>query len=322
MGKTSIEWADYTFNPWIGCTKVSPGCANCYAEARDKRFYPQGECGEAFHWGSGHPRQRTGAANWKLPLKWNKEAEGRVACACGFNERYVTFPGTCPKCKEAGTVYSVRPRVFCGSLCDWLDDEVPIEWLADLLVLIHSAPNLDWLLLSKRPENWTRRINAANNALLERWLKHPNIEVGNCSVWLTRWTHGRRNDAFGRPPTNVWIGATVENQEMADKRIPELLEIPAKLRFLSCEPLLGEVDLPVFANPTGGSIGIDWVVCGGESGKGARPMHPDWVRSLRDQCEAAEVPFFFKQMDGKHKELKDFPEDLRIRSFPKEVSTK
>src|SRR5438309_1214907 len=117
MGEnTSIAWCNHTFNPWEGCTKVSAGCAHCYAETRNHRF-------GADNWGKGKPRRRTSDANWKLPYKWNAQAE------------------------KHGT----RLRVFCASLADWLDDEVPVEWLANLLKLIHQTPNLEWLMLTKRP---------------------------------------------------------------------------------------------------------------------------------------------------------------------------
>jgi protein gp37 len=260
---SKIEWCDHTFNPWIGCTKVSPGCANCYAEARDQRF------ADGAHWGKGAPRQRTSAANWKQPLKWEKYAKW-------FSH---DFPGR-------------RPRVFCASLADWLDDEVPIEWLADLLSLIRSTPNLDWLLLTKRPENWERRI-----APLANFRDFGSDQF----LWELKWL------AQGIAPSNVWIGTTVEDQARADERIPHLLRIPAKVRFLSCEPLLGPVDLrkvnPLMRAFNSSPFGwhnwlrqrIHWIICGGESGPNARPMHPDWAHSLRDQCAEAQTAFFFKQ---------------------------
>jgi protein gp37 len=250
---SKIEWTDHTFNPWIGCTKVSPGCAHCYAEGEDKR---RGWTSEG--WGKGKPRKRTSDSYWKQPLKWNREAS---CVAPGLQPPRVTVQRT--TVMHGGTVSVHRPRVFCASLADWLDDEVPIEWLADLLALIHATPNLDWLLLTKRPENFEERIARAR----------PSISF---------WRHGN-------PPENVWLGTSVEDQKRADERIPLLLSIPSKVRFLSCEPLLGPVELMP------GASRMDWVIVGGESGHGARPMHPDWARSLRDQCLAAGVPFFFKQ---------------------------
>lgn len=323
MGKNSkIEWTDHTFNPWEGCTKVSPGCQNCYAEARNHRFGLD-------NWGPGKKRRRTSAANWKLPLRWNNEAakahERSVIDICEIGGGAAMPPR--------------RPRVFCASLADWLDDEVPIAWLADLLNLIHDTPNLDWLLLTKRPENFFKRIRqvramamlyltykyGADDNLL---IGHPDFEFlrnqigseskeeieakkqqwGGISGMLCGWTYSDVTNEPDQPPANVWIGTTVEDQERADQRIPELLKIPAKVRFLSCEPLLGPVDLSLwlpdqdadqdttafhsFHHP---EDSLHWIIAGGESGPRARPSNPDWFRSLRDQCQAAGVPFFFKQ---------------------------
>ncbi len=250
---SKIEWCDHTFNPWIGCTKVSPACDHCYAEAlMDKRM------GKA-KWGAGQPRVRTGAANWNMPLRWNREAERT----------------------------GVRPRVFCASLADVFDNEVPARWRADLFRMIRSTPYLDWLLLTKR--------------------------IGNARAMIDE---ARDFDASGPiwPWPNVWLGATVVNQAEADRDIPKLLAVPAAKRFLSIEPMLGGIQLGLcdcdngsVAAPggaggvtcpkcsgTGGRM-LDWIIVGGESGPGARPMHPDWARSIRDQCAAAGVPFFFKQ---------------------------
>lgn len=252
---SKIEWTDHTFNPWEGCQKVGPGCDHCYAETRNARFAG----GTAINWGPGAPRRRTSAANWRKPLQWNRD----------------------------GTFYAIhgrRQRVFCASLADVFDNAVDPEWRADLFELIRATPNLDWLLLTKRIGN-------------------VGAMVSTIPGWL---------------PDNVWLGATIVNQEEADRDIPKLLSVPARVRFLSMEPLLGPVDLthiklkdaqhpargqrPVTFNALWGGFGgagdparLDWVIVGGESGPGARPMHPEWARSLRDQCAAAGVPFLFKQ---------------------------
>ncbi|MEO0796283.1 MAG: phage Gp37/Gp68 family protein [Verrucomicrobiota bacterium] len=286
---SSIEWCDHTFNGWEGCTKVSPGCANCYAENRNSRF----NGGSSVNWGKGAPRRKTSDNNWKLPLRWNREAEADLMKWEVFYN--VKGPAHCPRPR--------RPRVFSASLADWLDPEIPIEWLVDLLFLVQSTPSLDWLLLTKRPELWYDRIADARlwveeahtrlaplNRALSNWL----------GAWLDEW-HGLRKVAQSGTPHNVWIGTSVEDQIRADQRIPALLKIPAKVRFLSCEPLLGEVDINHYLDNApldGGYFGrslLDWVIVGGESGPNARPMHPDWARSLRDQCQEAGVPFFFKQ---------------------------
>lgn len=241
MGKNSkIEWTDHTFNPWWGCVKVSPGCKNCYAEAR--------QYGGDW-WGADKPRRFFGEKHWKQPLKWNADAEKK----------------------------GVRYRVFCGSYCDVFEENDKLNFERGVLWnTIGQTKSLDWLLLTKRPENITSMVKGY-------WL-HEGL------------------------PDNVWLGISVENQEMADKRIPELLKIPARVRFLSCEPLLEEVELPLyyFSN-------IDWVIVGGESGPKKRPFNPDWARSIREQCKYYGIPFFMKQID----KVQPIPDDLMIREFPK-----
>lgn len=238
MGKTTgIEWAHSTFNPWVGCTKVSPACDHCYAESWAKGS------GQAHLWQG--ERRRTSPSNWRGPVKWNREAERD----------------------------GVRRRVFCASLADVFDNQVPEEWRADLFGLISVTPALDWLLLTKRPQNIAKML--------------PPL-----------WLHTDGTLAF----PNVWLGTTAENQAEANRRIPHLLAVPARVRFLSCEPLLGPIrfaDVPGF-NRIGLSLHGWWVIAGGESGAGARPTHPNWARSLRDQCKAGGVPFFFKQWGEWH----------------------
>lgn len=300
--KTTIEWCDHTFNPWIGCTKVSPGCAQCYAETlMDKRY-------GRVKWGKGNPRSRTSAANWKLPLRWNRQR-----ALAGVDVQIATS----------------RPRVFCASLADWLDDEVPIEWLADLLALIHATPNLDWLLLTKRPELWRQRINAAG--IQFRCYRGDVLMEKFCEAWI--------DDCV---PANVWIGTSVEDQKRADERIPKLLEIPAKIRFLSAEPLLGPVNLDPWLGDVGGKrngiiMGVNLVIIGGESGPKARLCDTEWIREIAAQCKAAGVATFVKQLgsssgqtwsispghgrampihDRKGGDPAEWPTDLRIREFP------
>lgn len=297
---TKIEWADSTWNPWIGCTKVSPACDHCYAEAQmDTRM-------GRVEWGSGKPRARTSAAYWRQPLLWNERADNFRQCgACGWRGdiiiRAEPIPMPCPKCGAVDHL-PARRRVFCASLADWLDNEAPIDWLADLLSLIAATPNLDWLLLSKRIGNWRARIAQAEDYIATRML---NGRGDNCG-----WTIAS-NWLAGEAPRNVWLGATVVNQVETDRDVPKLLSVPAKVRFLSIEPMLGQIDLrraffghcPTHDFPGGfclqrrhpGVQHLGWVICGGESGPHARPMHPDWPRSLRDQCAEAGVPFLFKQ---------------------------
>jgi protein gp37 len=236
MGKdSSIEWTDHTFNPWRGCTKVSEGCKHCYAEVLSKRN-PK-TLGE---WGPKGKRVIAAELYWKLPLKWNNEARAS----------------------------GVRRRVFCASLADVFEDNWQVHIARQRLWgIIEDTEDLDWLLLTKRPENVMHLVP-------ESW---HDAELGGF-------------------PHNVWIGTSVENQAAADERIPHLLRVPARVRFLSCEPLLGPVDIWPWLGPAEDDEScVNWVIVGGESGHGARPMHPDWARSLRDQCQAAGVAYFFKQ---------------------------
>lgn len=253
---TKIEWATHTFNPWVGCTKVSPACDHCYAERWANR------CGMV-KWGAHESRVRTSVSNWKQPLKWNRKAQIEQSAWDGFKK---SNPGlTDEQLIADGFIKPKRPRVFCASLADVFDNAVPNEWRADLFALIAATPNLYWLLL-------TKRIGNAENMLLHA--------IG---------------DSFYPHYENVWLGITVCNQAEADRDIPKLLKIPATKRFLSVEPMLGEIDLSEFTdkNRVGG---IDWVICGGESGsKDSRPMQKAWVRYLFQQCCNAGVPFFFKQ---------------------------
>lgn len=313
MGANSnIEWTDHTFNHVRGCTKVSEGCKHCYAETLSKR-----NPAILGVWGPQGTRVMASEAMWREPLKWNEEA------------------------KTAGK----RRRVFCASLADVFEGpetcsaeayQVIVAARERLFKLIDSTPHLDWLLLTKRPEN-ILKLTPWGWGTAESYLQHVGKEVPH--AFGLGSSICKPSDVI-RP--NVWIGTSVENQAAADKRIPELLKVPAKVRFLSCEPLLGPVNLgqawevfcrekwngqgvPLDSNwlgllhecpncesglnegdhgflcpECGGecsvkSPNIHWVIAGGESGPHARPMHTDWARSLRDQCQAAGVAFHFKQ---------------------------
>lgn len=230
MGKASkIEWTDHTFNPWWGCTRISPACAHCYADAWAKRVGHE-------IWGPNAPRRFFGDAHWLEPLRWNREAE------------------------KAGE----RKRVFCASMADVFEDRDDLDvHRARLWELIAETTWLDWLLLTKRP-------------------------------WAVRYMVPWGEEAW---PANVWVGATVEDDVWAKHRIPMLMQIPSVVRFLSCEPLVGPIDLAHFFNQKTPCLPhpINMVIAGGESGGHARVMHPDWVRQLRDHCVAAGVAFHFKQ---------------------------
>jgi protein gp37 len=258
--RTEISWAHSTFNPWIGCTKVSPGCDHCYAATlMDDRY-------GRVKWGPGEARSRT--KTWGEPVRWNK-----LAAASG------------------------EPwRVFCASLADVFDNEVDPAWRLELGHLIWQTPALTWMLLTKR----IGRVDAV--------LRDFN------------WTHF---------PKNVWLGITVVNQEEADRDIPKLLKARAAVRWLSCEPLLGPisfegrwVDHKDPAMHENWLEALDWVIVGGESGKGARPMDPQWALDLRDQCAATGTAFHFKQWGGvRPKDGGHLLDGVEHRAFPQQSST-
>ena len=269
MAETTIQWADYTFNPWVGCQRVSPGCEHCYAETYDKRVGGGVDTLDGvkkLRWGPKAPRIRTSAANWRQPMKWNREAAKASA-----ETEYVTASGQ--------RVTPHRPRVFCSSLADVFEDRPElVPWREDLFGLIASTPNLDWLLLTKRPENIAR--------LWPEFVREP----GGDGV-LPCWPPGRAMVGTPRehePWPNVWLGTTVEDQQRARERIPHLLSVPAAVRFLSCEPLLEQIDLTPWLFPDGRPV-VDWVIIGGESGAGARRFDVAWALRLVKQCKAAGV---------------------------------
>lgn len=299
MAETKIEWCDYSFNAWWGCTKVSPACNNCYAETWAKRT------GFPGLWGVDAGRRTFGEKHWLEPIKWDLAAMGND-------------PG------------AARPRVFCNSMADVFDNHEGVSAARERLWrLIDATQGLDWLILTKRVGNIERMLPAD-------WLKYGED---------------------GYP--NVWLGISVCNQPEADRDIVKLLKIPAMVRFLSCEPLLGRIDLFGFqkgvctecagagevaaSGPTttfpedddglercyecGGTglwednPGLSWVIAGGESGAKARPMDLFWAQNLRSECAAQSIPFFMKQLsEADTKDFKDFgsfPEPLRVREWPK-----
>ncbi|MEM3587936.1 MAG: phage Gp37/Gp68 family protein [Candidatus Jordarchaeaceae archaeon] len=261
MNTTKIEWADCVWNPVTGCTPVSEGCENCYARRMAYRLRGRfGYPGDEQFRVTLHPERLL------EPLKWQK-----------------------PR------------RVFVCSMGDLFHENVPYDFLEQVFFTMEEADHHTFMILTKRP----RRALGFLKWLADRW---SDWDVGE--VWT--------------PPPNIWIGVTAENQARADERIPILLQIPAAVRFVSVEPMLGPVDLSQWLEarfcerhgqlceeglswengqlvcryckrPVERLRLLDWVIAGGETGPNARPMHPDWVRSLRDQCRAAKVPFFFKQ---------------------------
>jgi len=220
---SKIEWTDHTFNPWVGCTNISPGCDHCYAESWAKRS-------GLVRWGD-HPRRRTSANYWKAPLAWNVRAEA------------------------FGRTHGHRPRIFCASLADVFDNQVPESWRSDLFALVRQCAALDWLILTKRPQN------------------------------IAKMLPGDWGNGYG----NVWLGVTAENQKYFDQRWKHLQKIAAAVTFISYEPAIGSLRMPARGPYP------NWLISGGESGGKARPLNPQWVRDLVGDCRRFGVAPFHKQ---------------------------
>jgi len=276
MGLSSIEWCDFTFNPWIGCEKVSSGCDFCYAEeAQDHRYH-------RVKWGGGpgSTRYRTKQGTWKNPAKWDKDAR----------------------------LDRVRRKVFCASLSDVFEDRAELKpWRVDLFEEIYKRQHLDWLMLTKRPENVLAMIN-------------ESIPVA-----------GKSDAAFRKSFPHVWFGTSVENQAAFKHRWPLLKALPGAVLFLSIEPLLK----PVILSDDFLSTPNVWVIVGGESGPNARECAVEWISTIRNQCAASGVPCFIKQLGAnsvtginrdriQHKhdkggDMNEWISSLHVRQFPKAV---
>jgi protein gp37 len=302
---TKIEWTDATWNPIRGCTRVSEGCRNCYAEVMAARFSDPGQ------WGHGLAKRVT-LADGSTDHRWTGEMR-LIDSALDLPLRWT------------------RPRrIFVNSTSDLFHEAVPDHWINKVFAVMALAPQHTFQVLTKRPERMRNYVMGADCDGARRF--HVARAAGNL---MDDGDNAYDEVASGPwPLPNVWLGTSVEDQAAADARIPHLLETPASVRFISAEPLLGPVNLLVTdhrghdisalrgiaCDPTD-SDGpdeyyrtgkLDWIIVGGESGPGARPIDPDWARSLRDQCAAAGVAFFMKQMDKKT----PIPDDLLIRQFP------
>lgn len=266
---TKIEWTDATWNPVVGCTKVSAGCDNCYAIRTAHRM-------------QANPNPRVSAAYART------EADGEWTGRVNLLEDKLDMPLRWRKPR----------RIFVNAQSDLFHADVPDEFIARVWAVMALAPQHTFQILTKR------------HGRMRALLKSDDFrdQFGWAATGISPyWTAGDQP----WPLPNVWLGVSVEDQKTADLRIPALLDTPAAVLFLSCEPLLGPLDLTRWVRPhespceADGSppwcicddppSNVDWVIVGGESGPGARPMHSDWARSLRDQCVTAGVPFMFKQ---------------------------
>lgn len=339
MGQTTnIAWCDSTWNPWRGCTKVSAGCANCYAERQAKR-----NPDVLGRWGDHGSRPIAAESTWRQPLKWNREAE------------------------KAG----VRRRVFCGSMMDFFEDRTDlVDARVRAFDLIRQTQNLDWLILTKRPQNWAKVLRDTIDRMRDRGetivpsLPNKYDWTYHTPSFVNGWMHGDYPGAGHIVPPNIWLGTSCSTQADLDRNLPHLLRCPAKVRFLSLEPLVGSIDIEAafdrWINAMEGTVTADiprlkdflhWVIVGGESGPGARPCSVEWIRSIVSQCREAGVPCFVKQLGaksvfppfwrhdsetvgkwfeplvgddfdthhitGKGGDPEEWPEDLRVQEMPK-----
>lgn len=289
---TKIEWTDETWNPLRGCSRVSDGCQNCYAERMAARFCGPGQPYEGLV--KRVNRHPVWTGNIKLvpemldqPLRWKK-----------------------PR------------RIFVNSMSDLFHESVPMGFVVQVFAVMALAHHHTFQVLTKRPERMRDILCSPGFA---NWVFDSAHKIASelryRTVLVYEW-----------PRSNIWIGVSCENQATADERIPPLLHTPAAVRWISAEPLLGPIDLRASTYGAGlerpspriqvrqlshPAAALDWVIVGGESGPNARPMHPDWARSLRDQCRAAGVPFFMKQMGGPVKRsMPAIPPDLLVRESP------
>ena len=244
MGDTLVEWTDKVWNPVTGCTKVSQGCKNCYAETIANRFWGERKFTEV----------RCHYERLDIPLHWQK-----------------------PR------------RIFVNSMSDLFHEEVEDPFIGEVFGVMCTARQHTFQILTKRP----RRMREFMSTYTSPGGPLPPISTTD----------------------NIWLGVSVEDQVTADERIPLLLQTPAVVRFLSCEPLLNQVNIGMYLSRT---KGLDWIICGAESGPHARPMDLDWARSLRDQCKVAGVKFFMKQLCDKGRKipLHLWPTDLLVREYP------
>lgn len=283
---SSIEWTDVTWNPVTGCDRVSPGCEHCYAATMARRLKAMGS---PRYQTDGDPRTSGpgfGVAVHEdvldLPLKWRK-----------------------PR------------RVFVNSMSDLFHPRVHPNFIAEVWARMAATPQHTYQVLTKRPKYLRTMVNDPKLARETWWILNDLIDekVKEDEPLAQRMLEAliALQEPGGWPLPNVWLGVSVEDQQRANERIPVLVDTPAAVRFLSCEPLLGPVDLTrwTWVNPAVPQWShyarlIDWVIVGGESGPGARPMHPQWARDLRDQCVAAGIPFFFKQWGAWRGDSTDF----------------
>jgi protein gp37 len=322
---SNIEWTDVTWNPFVGCTKISAGCTHCYA------------INQAY---------RNHAMAAKMPNPGRMKYYEGLTHKKGDRTDWTGFVRFVPEALEIPLRWKKPRKIFVNSMSDLFHESIPFEQIDRVVAVMALTPQHTYQVLTKRPERMLEYVQSAKNRIRiaaidlgrAKGIEHSDIE--SC-----QWDW---------PLPNVWLGATVENQKAADDRIPLLLQTPAAIRFLSVEPLLEKVDLNLLhvegitnldclrghhgvSYPLQGRCNkINWVIIGGESGPGARECNIEWIKSALKQCKSADVPAFVKQLgsrpsnlptyvslkdklrDRKGANLSEWPEDLRVREFPAE----
>ncbi|WP_276199018.1 phage Gp37/Gp68 family protein [Chelatococcus sp. XZ-Ab1] len=275
--RSAIEWTEATWNPIVGCSVVSPGCANCYAMKMAARI----------------ERMAAGAGKW---THYNGTTQASKAGPV-WTGRLTLAPD---EILTAPLRWKRPRRIFVNSMSDLFHESVRDEWIDRIFAVMAMCPQHTFQVLTKRSSRMREYMNGIQSKIpffgrmpLERiHLEAAAHMEGDSGFMDTLKDRGNVYSLYLDAPwplPNVWLGVSTEDQRRADERMPDLRETPAAVRFVSAEPLLGAIDFEPWLDR------IDWIIAGGESGPGARPMHPDWARSIRDQCAAAGVPFFFKQ---------------------------
>ena len=321
---TKIEWADETWNPIVGCSKISAGCDNCYAEKQAHRNF---ECLCGLH--AKRPDMKTDALDaYAEVMQWDSSVR-MIESAL-----------------EKPLRWKKPRRIFVCSMGDIFHESVPFEWVDKVMAVIALCPQHTFQILTKRADRMKEYFGDIEDRTekIANSVMYPPFGVWNNPDLLYDGLFDEFRNYRLDPLPNLWLGVTAENQEMADKRIPLLLQTPAAVRFVSCEPLLGKVDLTDITRKesnwehhftalrledieieddtdfNGANVG--WVIVGCESGANRRPCKLEWVRSIVNQCSVAGVPVLVKQLDigGKvskaNRGMADWPEDLKIQQYP------
>jgi len=329
MSKTKIEWSEFSWNPVVGCSKVSEGCLNCYAEKMAERL-----ASIACSPKKKAPLTESELAYTNVVQMWHDPKIEKTYWK-GWNGKTAFVESALEK-----PLHWKKPRmIFVCSMSDLFHESVPFEWLDKVMAIIALCPQHKFQILTKQQKRMleyytkpkTLKGECVNNQILPTVQFRVKKRVRTVVHHSQQYSKQQLNMWDGRwPLPNLWLGVTCENQRTADERIPILLQIPAAVRFISFEPLLEDIDFNLIERPNhfhSTPYGwlkyfgkqIHWIIIGCESGPKRRPCKLEWVRNIVSQCKAANVPVFIKQLNINGKvehNIEKFPEDLRIREYP------